>query len=109
MASGVTVNDNKLLRRKHATDPKVQAAIALKTEEIARLADAIFAPHDRPGGHYLETTTNGIDGTVSLVGPAAEAVEFGHHQSGNRAGEGAEFVKGLHILTKAAFGSDFPL
>lgn len=104
----VVIFDNRRLRKKHATDLKVQAAIIAKTEEIAGKADAIFAPHDRPGGHHIVVEFTGVDGLVSLVGPAAVALEFGHWTDARIDAE-RQFVKGLHILTKAGFGGEVPL
>jgi hypothetical protein len=42
------------------------------------------------------------------VGPAAIPLEFGHWTD-SRIGTKRRFVRGLHILTKAAFGGETPL
>lgn len=101
MANRVTISDTKRLRGVNAHMPQVQAAIDAKTLEIGLAAEALFAPHDHPGGHRIEVDKASTDGFVSLVGPIPLAVEFGHY-AGPRDKPDRKFVKGLHILSRAA-------
>lgn len=110
MANRVFVSDNKSTRGSNAHMPQVQAAVDAKTLEIAAIAEALFASHDHPGGHRIEVDkappkddpkAANVDGLVSLVGPAPLPVEFGHF-AGPEHEPGREFVKGLHILSRAA-------
>lgn len=102
MAGRVTVYDTKRLRGTNARMPQVQAAIAAKTAEIGAAAEALFARHDHPGGHRIEVEKTSTDGLVSLVGPAALSVEFGHFAGPTEEGADRTFVRGLHILSRAA-------
>lgn len=110
MVAKVIVRDSRVLHRRNAGMPQVRRAVAARTREIGRAADAIFASHDRPGGHHIEVDLPGLkrgrlDGFVSLVGPDPLAVEFGHHESGrfgNQYGDDARWIRGLHILAAAS-------
>lgn len=103
MVAKVVVYDNKRLRAYNARIPEVHAAVLAKTTEIYDRAQALFASHDRPGGHRIIAEEAGdTDGLVSLVGPAAVAVERGHWTSAAIDSADRKFVKGLHILTRAA-------
>lgn len=98
----VFVRDTKALRGVNARMPQVQAALELRAEAIRLAADALFASHDHPGGHRIESGRGDVDRTVSLVGPAALSVEFGHFAGPRTEGADRTFVKGLHILSRAA-------
>jgi hypothetical protein len=97
----VLVFDTRKTRKQLAQLPAVQAAVEALTLEIGVAAEALFASHDHPGGHHIEVDKAGTDGFVSLVGPAALSVEFGHF-AGSRDDVGRRYVKGLHILSRAA-------
>jgi hypothetical protein len=97
----VRVFDNKRTRGALARLPQVQAAVDELTLEIAVRAEALFASHDHPGGHRIEVEKGKVDGYVSLIGPAAVSVEFGHF-AGGEFGDDRVYVKGLHILSRAA-------
>ncbi len=77
--------------------PSVQGAVHGRRGKIAAKARALFASHDRPGGHSIKTHDGAVDAYVSLVGPAAVAVEYGHFTA-----KGDRFVEGLHIMGRAA-------
>jgi hypothetical protein len=93
-------------------DPKIAATVAHmagtkkavrdERDKLAAVAEGLFAPHDNPGGHSItKTNPAGTDALVSIVGPAALSVEFGHWQ---RLADGSWdnlFVEGLHILGRA--------
>lgn len=89
----------------------VREAVMAERDRIAARAEALFAPHDNPGGHEITKTDpvgTGIDALVNLEGPAPLSVEFGHWTKpakGARAtrhgGEETTFVEGLHILGRA--------
>src|SRR5690606_39502186 len=70
-------------------------------EEIAVKAEALLAPHRNDGSHRIETSHGATDSYVSLVGPAAASVEFGHWLV--YYGEPTQkFIQGLYILHRAA-------
>lgn len=78
--------------------PEVRAAVLLERDKLAAAAKALFAAHDNPGGHEINTDDpdigfSKVDGFVNLEGPAPLAVEFGHWTPHH-----AQFVDGLHIL-----------
>lgn len=106
---GVIVYDNKVIHRRNAAMPQVRLQVAGVTDRIGHVAEAIFASHDRPGGHRIEIDLPGLtrgklDGLVSMVGPDPLAVEFGHFESGsfgNQYGDDRRFIAGLHILQRA--------
>lgn len=101
----VVVFDNARIRRQLATLPQVHAKVAAVTEAVATRAQAAFARHDHPGGHHIEHEVGKVDGTVSLVGPAAISLEFGHFT--NFGGPDLEFgndrifVRGIYVLGQA--------
>lgn len=77
----------------------VVAAVKLERDAIARVAEALFAPHDHPGRHEITThddVDHRTDALVSLVGPAAMSVEYGHWTADHK-----RHVEGLHILGRA--------
>jgi hypothetical protein len=76
--------------------PALVVEVRKAADEFALKAEGLFAAHDRPGGHSIEVTHDGIDSLISLVGPAPLSVEYGH-----AAADGSH-VEGLHILSRAA-------
>lgn len=98
----IFVQDNARTRRTNARMPQVAAAVEAKTFEILLAAEGLFASHDHPGGHRIEVEKGKTDGFVSLVGPAPLSVEFGHFEGDEQFGDDRRFVKGLHILSRAA-------
>jgi hypothetical protein len=78
--------------------PEVVAEVRAHADVVGARAEALFGPHDRPGGHYIEVTHDRTDSFVSLVGPAPLSVEYG--RSPNENGKGGS--TGLHILSRAA-------
>jgi hypothetical protein len=75
--------------------PGVGEEVRAHADVVGLRAEALFASHDRPGGHTIEVTHGKVDSEISLVGPAPLSVEFGHHSNGT-------YVEGLYILTRAA-------
>lgn len=90
------VNPN--IDRIMARDKGVRAAVRGKRDQVAGIAEGLFASHDNPGGHEITTSNGRVDAFVSLEGPAPLSVEFGHWQETKN---GREFVEGLHILGRA--------
>lgn len=87
--------------------PGVKRAVRQKGRAIEKTAKALFAEHDRPGGHRIVGETQDTDFIVSLEGPAPAAVEFGRagyiSQETQVIGEG-HFIgpaEGLHVLGRA--------
>lgn len=81
----------------------VKGAVWAETLSIGREAEALFAAHDRPGGHEVGTAKGRLDGFVFLEGPAPLSVEFGHWAHRGEHPQGPPvFVEGLHILGRAA-------
>ncbi|WP_051898620.1 DUF5403 family protein [Sciscionella sediminilitoris] len=74
-------------------------AVAEVALEIGVKAERLLAEHHRSGEHRIEVDQNRVDAYVSLVGPAAAAIELGHF-AGYK-GERSK-VEGLHVLTRAA-------
>lgn len=102
-------NTIKLIRQrdmsKHlAQEPKVQQTLKAASIRILMRAEALLAMHRDEGDHQVEyerikTNKFGhIDHYVSLIGPAAVSVEFGHVTQNGR------WVQGLYIITRASFG-----
>lgn len=78
--------------------PGVRPVLAGTAEAIEGLAQALFAPHNRPGRHELGVEHDDLDSLVVLKGPAPLSVEFG--RSPGLDGKGG--MRGLHILGRAA-------
>lgn len=74
----------------------VHATVKARRDVIASKARANLAPHDRPRGHRIRTTTGRYDAYVWLEGPAPGALEYGHFTP-----DGGRYVDGLHILGDA--------
>lgn len=77
--------------------PGVIAAVRRNGDMIAARASANLASHFYEGRHTIIVEQDVTDTTISLVGPGAMAVEFGHHTT-----EGHSPVRGLRILRDAA-------
>jgi len=90
----VNPNIDRIMSR----DKGVRTAVRAKRDEIARVAEGLFASHDNPGGHEITTDDGRTDAFVSLEGRAPLSVEFGHWQETKN---GREFVDGLHVLGRA--------
>jgi hypothetical protein len=88
----VNMSVNKLI----AHMPEVILEVRKAADEVGLKAEALFASHDRPGGHHIEVTHEKVDSLISLVGPAPLSVEYGHTASNGT------HVEGLHILSRAA-------
>lgn len=85
--------------------PPVMGEVQQHGHSVKAKADAAFAAHNRPGGHEIVGEKQDTDYVVSLVGPAAVSVEYGHgayttERNGRVVEVGAS--QGLHILAKAA-------
>lgn len=78
-----------------AHTPEAKATVRATRDRGEAIAQALFAPHDNPGGHEITTQDDRVDALLSLDGPAPLSVEFGHW-SGD--GENRRYVEGLHIL-----------
>ena len=94
------VSDRELHRRL-AHSSAVRRVVRAERDRIKDAAETLFAPHDRPGGHKITTSNGIVDAYVSLEGPAAAALEFGHFTVPDKKGE-VRFVEGLHVMGKAA-------
>lgn len=77
---------------------EVRAVVAKQADEIGARAQALFAPHDRPGGHEIQVTHEKVDSLVELVGPVPWVLEWGRGPNEN----GRDAMEGLHILGRAA-------
>lgn len=76
--------------------PGVVSAVSRKGAEIAARASANLAAHFYEGRHTITIEQGVTDTTVSMEGPGAMAVEYGHHLEGHAP------VAGLRILRNAA-------
>lgn len=95
------------IAQKVAHLPEIHAAVLAERDKVAHIAVGLFASHDNPGGHEINTHDHGdgfddIDGVVNLDGPAPLAVEFGHFAGTEDGGDDRTFVSGLHILGRTA-------
>lgn len=89
--------------RKLARIGSVRRAVRSVRDDIKAKAEALFAPHDRPGGHEITKSDGAVDAYVSLVGPAPASVEFGHFTPiGEDEDAEPTYVEGLHIMGRAA-------
>lgn len=82
--------------------PGVKKAVRAKGREIQGRAEALFAAHNRPGGHEITGERRDTDYLVSLVGPAPLSVEFGRGPFTRDDGVHVGPMEGLHILGRAA-------
>lgn len=81
--------------------PGVRKAVHSDGREIRDRAKALFAEHNRPGGHEIRGAADGIDYVVSIEGEVPHVIEFG--RAGYTRDDGAEIgpMEGLHILGRA--------
>ncbi len=84
-----------------AHSASIQAIIRAKRDEIKAVADALFAPHNRPGGHEIETSDGVVDAYLEMTGPDPMSVEYGHFTPPNKEGD-VTYVEGLHVMSRAA-------
>jgi hypothetical protein len=70
----VNMSVNKLI----AHMPEVILEVRKAADEVGLKAEALFASHDRPGGHRSRSRTRRWTRSISLVGPAPLSVEYGH-------------------------------
>lgn len=85
--------------------PGVKASVFAEGRDIQARAEAIFASHNRPGGHEIDGTKQDTDYLVLLVGPVPIVIEYGREgYTTQRGGHTVEVgpMQGLHILGKAA-------
>jgi hypothetical protein len=85
--------------------PGVKGAVYAEGREIQARAEALFAVHNRPGGHEITGNKQDTDYLVAMSGPVPIVIEFGREgyttQRGGRTVEVGP-MQGLHILGKAA-------
>lgn len=84
---------SKDLERIIAHDEDLEGQLGDITFGVFTKATAKFAPHRKTGEHRITQTKGRVDHFVNIVGPAAAAIELGHHDA--RTGK---FIEGLHIL-----------
>lgn len=82
--------------------PGVKKAVRGKAEEIGGRARTFLAAHRVTGEHHIEVTSGKVDSFMSLVGPAAISVEFGHGAYTDKHGRKVGASQGLYIVTRAA-------
>lgn len=85
--------------------PGVKRVVHAEGRSIQGEAEALFASHDRPGGHKITGEKSPIGGTdwiVSLEGPVPVVIEFGREGFTRSDGRRIGPMQGLHILGKAA-------
>jgi hypothetical protein len=105
-ATGTTKGDHDEVNAYIAHMPGVKRAVHAEGKKIQATAKALFAGHDRPGGHSITGEKSPIGGTdwiVSIEGPVPVVIEFGREafvreSDGRRIGA----MQGLHILGRAA-------
>lgn len=83
--------------------PGVKATVWAEGKKIQARAEALFASHDRPGGHHITGGKGITDYVVSLEGPVPVVIEFGR-EAFTRKSDGVHIgaMQGLHILGRAA-------
>lgn len=79
----------------------VRTAVAAEGRKIQARAEALFAEHDRPGGHRIVGEKGLTDYTVSLEGPVPIVIEFGREGFTRPDGRYVGPMEGLHILGRA--------
>lgn len=105
MANRVELIPQKDMSEHLAKDDKVQDKLKNHANEIKLLADVIMGFHRKTGQHKVKVERihnvgfGHIDWYVSLTGPAAVSVEFGHRAKNGR------WVQGIYAITKAGFGT----
>lgn len=92
--------------------PRLERVVAHLPELEEQMGDITFekltvrarerlAEHRKTGEHRITQTKGGVDHFVNLEGPAAMAVEVGHHNV--RTGE---FTPGIHVLGRTQFEAE---
>lgn len=104
MANTIKLIPQRDMSKHLATEPKVQQTLKAASLRILARAESLLAMHRETGAHQIEyerihsAKFGHIDHYVSMVGPAAVSVEFGHVKDNGR------WVQGLYIITRASFG-----
>lgn len=104
MANTIKLIPQRDMSKHLAMEPTVQQTLRAASLRILMRAEALLATHRDDGDHKIEyeriksAKYGHIDHFVSMVGPAAVSVEFGHVASNGR------WVQGLYIITRASFG-----
>jgi hypothetical protein len=104
MANKIRLIPQRDMSKHLAMEPKVQQTLRAASLRILMRAEALLAMHRDTGSHQIEYERiksekfGHIDHYVSMTGPAPVSVEFGHVT------ENGEWVRGLYIITRAAFG-----
>lgn len=81
--------------------PGVKAEVHAKGRAIQARAEALFAAHDRPGGHKIVGEKRGQDYLVSIEGDVPHVIEFGREAYTNKQGKRVGPMEGLRILGRA--------
>lgn len=68
-------------------------------ERLTVPARSRLAGHRESGQHKITQTQGSVDHFVNLEGPAAMAVEVGHHRNG-------PFTPGIHVLGRTVFEAE---
>lgn len=104
MANSVKLIPQRDMSKHLSMDPKVQQTLRAVSLRILMKAEALLAMHRDTGSHEIEyerkknVDYGHIDHYVTMKGPAAVSVEFGHVKENGR------WVQGLYIITRASFG-----
>lgn len=104
MANTIKLIPQRDMSKHLAMEPTVQQTLRAASLRILARAEALLAMHRDTGAHQIEYERiksekyGHIDHYVSMVGPAAVSVEFGH------VAENGRWVQGLYIITRASFG-----
>lgn len=92
----VRLNSERSINRHAARTDEVEAVLGDIAFEILGRARARLEQHRKTGTHKVTQTKGVVDHYINLEGPAAVAIENGHHDP--RTGE---WVEGLGILDGA--------
>lgn len=104
MANSIKLIPQRDMSKHLAMEPTVQQTLRAASLRILQKAEGLLAMHRDEGDHSIEYERiksekyGHIDHYVSMVGPAAVSVEFGHVKKNGR------WVQGLYIITRASFG-----
>lgn len=80
----------------------VKRTVRAEGKAIEARAEALFAPHNRPGRHEIVGGFGDTDYHVALIGPVPVVVEFGREGFTREDGVHIGPMQGLHILGRAA-------
>jgi hypothetical protein len=92
----------KIINNKLSLHGDVQDALKAEAMRIKGRAEALLAAHRKTGSHTIEyerikgAKYGHIDHYVSLKGPAAVSLEYGH-----KSRSGKKYIHGLRIMAKA--------